>query len=106
MLASGVLGDAAATRLCAQLLTLDAEGNGPIRLELQNLQAELPASLTRMGVLDVVRAEVQVLFYRIAEATGRDAEDIRTDARRGRVLTVAEAIGYGLIHDRAAKRTS
>jgi ATP-dependent protease ClpP protease subunit len=44
------------------------------------------------------------LFYRIAEATGRDAEDIREDARRGRVLTVAEAIGYGLIHERAARR--
>ena len=163
VLASGVLDEAAATRLSAQLLTLDAEGDGPIRLELQNLQAELPAVLTLMGVLDVVRAEVQAfasgetggpalgvlascprrlaypnasftlseprlrfggtvtavaageqqarrmtdsLFYRIAEATGRDAEDIRADARRGRVLTVAEAIGYGLIHDRAAKRTS
>lgn len=163
VLASGVLDEAAATRLSAQLLTLDAEGDGPIRLELQNLQAELPAALTLMGVLDVVRAEVQAfasgaaggpalgvlascprrlaypnasftlseprlrfggtvtavtaheqqanrmtdsLFYRIAEATGRDAEDIRADARRGRVLTVAEAIGYGLIHDRAAKRTS
>jgi len=163
VLASGVLDEAAATRLSAQLLTLDAEGDGPVRLEMQNLQAELPAVLTLMGVLDVVRAEVQAfasgetggpalgvlascprrlayphasftlseprlrfggtvtavtaheqqanrmtdsLFYRIAEATGRDAEDIRADARRGRVLTVAEAIGYGLIHDRAAKRTS
>jgi ATP-dependent Clp protease, protease subunit len=163
VLASGVLDEDAATRLSAQLLTLDAEGDGPIRLELQNLQAELPAVLTLMGVLDVVRAEVQAfasgetggpalgvlascprrlayphasftlseprlrfggtvtavtareqqakrmtdsLFYRIAEATGRDAEDIRADARRGRVLTVAEAIGYGLIHDRAAKRAT
>jgi ATP-dependent Clp protease protease subunit len=163
VLASGILDDAAATRLSAQLLTLDAEGDGPIRLELQNLQAELPAVLTLMGVLDVVRAEIQAfasgetggsalgvlascprrtaypnasftlseprlrlhgtatavsaheqqarrmvdsLFYRIAEATGRDAEEIREDARRGRVLTVAEAIGYGLIHDRAVKRVS
>jgi ATP-dependent Clp protease protease subunit len=163
VLASGVLDEAAATRLSAQLLTLDAEGDGPIRLELQNLQAELPAALTLMGVLDVVRAEIQAfasgetggpalgvlascprrlaypnasftlseprlrfggtvtavtaqeqqanrmtasLFYRIAEATGRDAEDIRADARRCRILTVAEAIGYGLIHDRAAKRAS
>ena len=163
VLASGVLDEAAATRLSAQLLTLDAEGDGPIRLELQNLQAELGAVLTLMGVLDVLRAEVQAfasggtggpalgvlascprrlaypnasftlteprlrfggtvtavtaheqqakrmtdsLFYRIAEATGRDAEDIRADAGRGRVLTVAEAIGYGLIHERAAKRGS
>ena len=163
VLASGVLDDDAATRLSAQLLTLDAEGDEPVRLELQNLQAELPAVLTLMGVLDVVRAEVQAfasgetggpalgvlascprrlayphasftlseprlrfggtvaavtaheqqakrmtdsLFYRIAEATGRDAEDVREDARRVRVLTVAEAIGYGLIHDRAAGRAS
>lgn len=161
VLASGVLDEAAATRLSAQLLTLDAEGDGPVRLELQNLQVELPAALTLMGVLDVVRAQVQAfvggeiggpalgvlascprrlaypnasftlseprmwfsgtaaavsareqqarrmvdsLVYRIAEATGRDADDIREDARRGRVLTVAEAIGYGLIQDRAARR--
>jgi len=161
VLASGILDDAAATRLSAQLLTLDAEGGGPIRLELQNLQAELPAALTLMGVLDVVRAEIQAfasgetggaalgvlascprraaypnasftlsepklqfggtvtavtareqqarrmvdsLFYRIAEASGRDAEDVREDARRNRTLTTAEAIGYGLIHERATKR--
>jgi ATP-dependent Clp protease protease subunit len=164
VLAAGVLDDAAATRLSAQLLTLDAEGDGPIRLELQNLQADLPAALTLMGVLDVMRAEthafasgetggaalgllascprrlaypnasftlseprvrfaagtvtavssyeqqasrmIDSLFYRIAEAAGRAAEDVREDARRGRVLTVAEAIGYGLIHDRAARRPS
>jgi ATP-dependent Clp protease protease subunit len=123
VLASGVLDDAAATRLSAQLLTLDAEGTGPIRLELQNLQAELPAALTVMGVLDVIRAEIQAfasgetggaalgvrrmvdsLFYRIAEAAGRDAGEIREDARRGRTFTAAEAIGYGLIQDRATKR--
>src|SRR4029077_16103379 len=157
VLASGVLDDAAATRLSAQLLTLDAEGTGPIRLELQNLQAELPAALTVVGVLDVIRAEIQAfasgetggaalgvlascprraaypnasftlsepklqfggtvtavtareqqarrmvdsLFYRIAEAAGRDAGEIREDARRGRTFTAAEAIGYGLIQDR------
>jgi ATP-dependent Clp protease, protease subunit len=163
VLASGVLDDDAATRLSAQLLTLDAEGDGPIRLELQNLRSDLPAALTLMGVLDVVRAEIHAyasgetggaalgllascprrlayphasftlsepklrfggtvtavtsyeqqakrmidsLCYRIAEATGHDAEDVRADARRGRVLTVAEAIGYGLIHDRATRRPS
>ena len=162
VIASGLLDDPAAARLSAQLLTLDAEGNGPVRLELQNLQAELPAALTVMGVLDVVGAPIQAyaggntsgpalgvlaccprrlgypnasftlseprlrpggpasavtaqeqqarrladsLFYRIAEATGRDAEAVRDDAERGRVLTVAEAIGYGLIHDRATRRT-
>ena len=163
VLASGVLDEPAATRLSAQLLTLDAEGDGPVRLELQNLQSDLPAALTLMGVLDVVRAEVQAyasgetagpalgvlascprrlaypnasftlseprmrfsgtatavtaheqqarrmtdtLCYRLAEATGRDAEEISEDARRGRILTVAEAIGYGLIHERATRRPS
>ena len=47
---------------------------------------------------------VDSLFYRLAEATGRDAEGIREDARHGRVLTVAEAIGYGLVHERAVRR--
>ena len=161
VLAAGVLDDAAATRLSAQLLTLDAEGSGPVRLELQNLQADLQAALTLMGVLEVVRAEIQAfaggetggaalgvlascprrsaypnasftlsepklqfggtvtavtareqqarrmtdsLFYAIAEAAGRDVEEIREDARRGRTFTTAEAIGYGLIQDRAARR--
>ena len=44
------------------------------------------------------------LYYRIAEATGRDAEAVREDARRGRTFTAAEAIGYGLVQDRVAKR--
>jgi ATP-dependent Clp protease, protease subunit len=161
VLASGTLDDTVVTRLSAQLLTLDAEGDGPITLQLQNVQAELSAALTLMGVLDVVRAEIQAfaggetggpalgvlvscplrlaypnasfilneprlrfggsvtdvtaqeqqarrmvdsLFYRISEATGREVEEIREDARRGRILTVAEAIGYGLIHGRASTR--
>ena len=58
VLASGHLDDETATVLCAQLLTLDAEGDGPVRLELQGLDAELPAALTVMGVLDVLRVPV------------------------------------------------
>jgi ATP-dependent Clp protease, protease subunit len=160
VLAAGILDDDAATRLSAQLLTLDAEGDGPIRLEIQNLRADLPAALTVMGVLDVVRAPVHAfasgeisgaalgvlascprraaypnasftlseprlqfggtatavaareqqvrrmvdsLFYKIADATARSADDIREDARRSRSLTTAEAIGYGLITERASK---
>jgi ATP-dependent Clp protease protease subunit len=57
-MAHGHLGDDAATRLCAQLLTLDAEGDGRIRFELQNLSAGLTAALTVMGVLDVVGVPV------------------------------------------------
>jgi ATP-dependent Clp protease, protease subunit len=155
VLASGHLDDEAAARLSAQLLTLDAEGDQPIRLELQNLRAELGAALTVMGILDVLRVRVQAcvsgeisgpvlgvlascarrtgypnavftlaeprlefggtvtavtarqqqmtrmldtLYYRLAEVTGREVDQIREDARGRRSLTTAQAIGYGLIH--------
>jgi len=154
VLAAGRLDGEAATVLCAQLLTLDAEGDQPIRLELQNLRAELPAALTVMGILDVLRVRVHAcvsgeisgpalgvlascpqrtgypnatftlaeprlefggtvtavtarqqqvtrmldtLYFKLAEVTGREADEIREDARRRRSLTTAQAIGYGLI---------
>ena len=154
VLATGILDDDAAARLSAQLLTLDAEGKGPVRLELQNVRAELTAALTVMGILDVMRAPVQAcvsgeisgpglgilvscprrsgypnacfvltepkltfggtvtalsaheqhvtrmldtLYFKLAEVTGREVDEIRDDARRGRSLTTAQAIGYGLI---------
>ena len=154
VLASGNLDDEAAARLSAQLLTLDAEGDKPIRLELQNLRAELAAALTVVGILDVLRVEVHAcvsgeisgpalgvlascprrtgypnaiftlaeprldfggtvtavtarqqqvtrmldtLYYRLAEVTGREVDEIREDARGRRSLTAAQAIGYGLI---------
>jgi ATP-dependent Clp protease, protease subunit len=161
VMASGILDEDAATRLSAQLLTLDAEGDGPIRLEMQNLRAELSAALAVMGVLDVVRATVQAqaggeirgaalgvlaacprrlaypnalfafaeprldiagtatavterqrhaqrmvdsLYYRIAEATGREPDEIREDFRQARTIAAAEAVGYGLIHERLGPR--
>jgi ATP-dependent Clp protease protease subunit len=58
IMASGELDGEAATRLCAQLLTLDAEGDEPIRLELQTIGAELPEVLALMGVLDTVGVPV------------------------------------------------
>jgi ATP-dependent Clp protease protease subunit len=154
VLASGFLDDDAAARLSAQLLTLDAEQEEPIRLELQNLRAELSAVITVMGILDVLRVPVHAcvsgeingpalgvlascprrsgypnatfvlaeprlhfggtvtalsaheqqvtrmldtLYFRLAEVTGREVDEIRDDARRGRTLTTAQAIGYGLI---------
>jgi ATP-dependent Clp protease protease subunit len=59
VIAHGRLDDEAATRLCAQLLTLDAEDGAPIRLELQSLDADLAAALTVIGVLDVLRVRVR-----------------------------------------------
>ena len=158
VMASGLLDGPAASVLSAQLLTLDAEGAGPVRLELQGLTAELPAALTVMGVLDVLRAPVtgyvagqvggpalgvlaacgqrcgypsavlglteprlslggtatqvrgqeeqietmvDTLYIRLAEVTGREVDEIRADARRGRYLTVPEAVAYGLLDGQA-----
>jgi ATP-dependent Clp protease, protease subunit len=161
VLASGMLDDEAAARLSAQLLTLDAEMNKPIRLELQNLRAELPATLTVMGILDVLRVPVHAcvsgeingpalgvlascprrsgypnatfvlaeprlhfggtvtavtareqqatrmldtLYFRLAEVTDREVDEIREEARRGRTLTTGQAIGYGLIQSQETAR--
>jgi ATP-dependent Clp protease protease subunit len=154
VMASGLLDDDAASRLSAQLLTLDAEQEDPIRLELQNLRAELPATLAVMGILDVLRVPVHAcvsgeingpalgvlascphrsgypnaifvlaeprlhlggtvtavstgeqqmtrmldtLYFRLADVTGREVDEIREDARRGRTLTTGQAVGYGLV---------
>ncbi len=154
VMAHGQLDDEAATRLCAQLLTLDAEGDDPIRFELQNLGAGLSAALAVMGVLDVVGVPVQAraagqisgpalgvlaacgqrgaypnavfvlseptvefdgtmmaitareeqirtmldaLYFRLAEVTGREVDEIRGDARAHRILTAGEAQRYGLL---------
>jgi ATP-dependent Clp protease protease subunit len=156
-----MLDDAEATRLSAQLLTLDAEGDKPVRLELQNLRAELSAALTVMGILDVMRVPVHgcvsgeiagpalgllascarrtgypnavvtlaepkihltgtataitareqqlqrmldTMYFKLADVTGRSADEIRQDARTGRVLTIAQAIGYGLLQSQEAPR--
>ena len=160
-MAHGCLDGESATRLCAQLLTLDAEGEGPIRLELQSIEADLSAALSIIGVLDTlrvpvtayaggrtggpglgvlaaakhrraypnaffamseprvsfdgpvtavaaheeqVRAMLSDLYARLAEVTGHEVEEIRDDARRGRLLTVEQAIDYGLIEGLAEAR--
>lgn len=54
----GFLDGEAATRLSAQLLTLDAESRAPIRLEMQNVDADLGAALAVMDVMDTLRAQV------------------------------------------------
>jgi ATP-dependent Clp protease protease subunit len=157
----GWLDNEAATRLSAQILTLDAEGMQPIRLELQSLDAELAAALSVMGVLDALRAPVSAyvagrlrgpalgllalarhrfaypsalfvlaeprmhfdgtvasvasqdeqarlmlgeLLSRLAAVTGRDVDRIRSDFERQRLLTVDDAIDYGLIEGRAEPR--
>jgi ATP-dependent Clp protease, protease subunit len=161
VMAQGSLDNEAATRLSAQLLTLDAESSAPVRLELHSLDADLSAALSVMGVLDVLRAPVSAyvsgrirgpavgvlavagnrygypsalfvlseprmhfdgtvtavtsqeeqlrrmldeLVSRLAQVTGQDVEQIRSDVAHQRLLTVEEAIEYGLIHGRAEPR--
>ena len=40
---------------------------------------------------------LDTLYFRLAEVTGREVDQIREDASRGCTLTTAQAIGYGLI---------
>jgi len=58
VLAQGTLDDQRATALCAQLLTLDAEGDEPIQLHLHTPDGELGAALTVLDALDVLRVPV------------------------------------------------
>jgi ATP-dependent Clp protease protease subunit len=154
VLVHGHLDDEAATRLCAQLLTLDAGGDDPIQLHINGLDGDLAAVLTVMDALDAVtvpvharaggqirgsalgvlavagrrrahpnagfqlseprmvfegtatelagreqqaRRMLDTLYFRLADVTRREVDEIRDDARRGRFLTVDEAIAYGLI---------
>jgi ATP-dependent Clp protease protease subunit len=132
-MAHGRLDDEAATRLSAQLLTLDAENMQPIRLELQGLDAELPAALSLMGVLDVVRAPVSayvggrisgpalgvlaaadhrytypsalfILCEPRMQFDGTVTDELQADFEHQRVLTAGQAIDYGLVQGPAEPR--
>lgn len=59
VLAQGPLDDRLATLLCAQLLTLDAEGDDPIQLHLHTPDGDLGAALTVVDALDVLRVPVR-----------------------------------------------
>ncbi|MFE6861175.1 ATP-dependent Clp protease proteolytic subunit [Nocardia sp. NPDC057668] len=156
----GRLDGAAATELCARLLTLDAESAQPIRLEMHGLEADLLDASTVTDVLDVLRAPVSAyvsgtlagaalgvlaackhrygyrtaqfvlrepsvhldgglsrveprldharamfgeLISRLADLTGRDADQIRHDIEQQRTLTTAAAVEYGLIEGPATQ---
>lgn len=44
------------------------------------------------------RRKVDAFYIRLAEVTGREVDEIRDDARRGRMLTAEQSREYGLIH--------
>jgi ATP-dependent Clp protease, protease subunit len=48
---------------------------------------------------DQHRHQLDTLVQRIATACGRDAALVADDLRTGRLLTAADAVDYGLVHD-------
>jgi ATP-dependent Clp protease protease subunit len=42
---------------------------------------------------------VDALYRRLAEVSGREVDEIRNDARQGRLLTAEQALAYGLVHE-------
>jgi ATP-dependent Clp protease protease subunit len=45
-----------------------------------------------------LRRLVDAFYIRLADVTGREVDEIRQDARDGRLLTAEGAIAYGLVH--------
>ncbi|RJL36125.1 ATP-dependent Clp protease proteolytic subunit [Bailinhaonella thermotolerans] len=152
----GRLDDERVTAVSAQLLTLDALGEDPIRLHLNTPDADLGAAVTLIDTLDALnvplhaqvigevggpavgvlaaahrrqaspnavirlseprlrlegnaaelaaataqmRHMLDTVYFRIADITGREVDEIRDDALQGRRLTSSEALDYGLIHE-------
>jgi ATP-dependent Clp protease protease subunit len=61
VLARGHLDHDLATLLCAQLLTLDAEGDDPIELHLSTPDADLDAAVTLLDAMAALRVPVHAL---------------------------------------------
>lgn len=51
------------------------------------------------------RRKVDAFYIRLAEVTGREVDEIRDDAREGRMFTAEQAREYGLIHAIAGNRS-
>lgn len=49
-----------------------------------------------------LRRKVDAFYLRLAEVTGREVDEIREDAREGRMFTAEQAREYGLVHDIAS----
>jgi len=151
---TGRLDDVAAARAAAEVMTLDAAGDGPIDIYLDSADGTLEAAFVLIDTVDLLRSVIrahcrgqvggpaigvvavadhrsaspharfrlaqpaarfagtpdQIASYsqqqrellwgfqaRLAQATGRPAEEIADDMRRGRYLDAGEALEYGLI---------
>jgi ATP-dependent Clp protease protease subunit len=69
-------------------------------LRLTEPRERFDGSATELALREEAhRRLVDALYARVAEITGRDVDEIRDDARRGRVFTATQALAYGLVHD-------
>lgn len=153
---SGELDDAAANSAAMELMTLDANGDSAVRLQIDCNGGTLDAAFALMDVIDALgidvhatcvggvsgpavgvvavshrrvatpharfrltepnlevrgrprdieaavgqqRARLRSFCERLATATGRSADSVADDLRRGRFLGAEEAKGYGLIDE-------
>lgn len=153
---TGALDHEVATRASAQVMTLDAEGDGPIQLHMASPDGDLEAALMLADTVELAAAPVTAvcrgalggpvlapfvlagrriahpnatfrlseprmslsgradeiaghaaaigqqlahLHARVAQATGRQVDEIAADMGRGKVLSAEEAHAYGLVHE-------
>jgi ATP-dependent Clp protease, protease subunit len=57
----GALDDAVATRVSAELMTLDAEGDGPVTLRIDSADGSVALALTVMDVIELLGVPVRAL---------------------------------------------
>jgi ATP-dependent Clp protease protease subunit len=61
VLLQGPLDDLTATRVSAELMTLDAEGDGPVSLRIDSADGSLALALTLMDVIELLGVPVRAL---------------------------------------------
>jgi len=91
------------------LLLLDAPVAMPGAVAARWLRLQVPGAFWGTVTALASREEqsrvmLDDLFGRIAEVTGRETGQVRADARRNRLLSVPEAIEYGLVEGPATRR--
>ncbi|MGH8868452.1 MAG: ClpP family protease [Actinomycetes bacterium] len=156
VLLSGRLDDETAQRAAAEVMLLDAESTGPVRVMLSCPDADLDAALVLAETVALATTPVEVvargavggpavavlaagtrriadphamlwlreprasaegradelataaeqharqlghLHELLAEATGRDIDEVASDLRAGRTLDAEAALAYGLVHE-------
>ena len=156
VLLHGRLDDLAVTLVSAELMTLDAEGDGSVTLRVDCGEADLAPALTLMDVIELMGVPVRALCLgqvaggavgvvavcahraampstrfslcepatrheaharnvaqwaelqarerrrfceRVGVAVGKSVDAVEEDLQRGRFLSAAEAVGYGIVDE-------